>query len=60
MKIGYIYIRVSTKKQVTEGYSLQIQEQECMKLLVSKGYTHVNTFSDKGISGLKIFQPKGP
>lgn len=46
-----IYIRVSTEKQVDEGYSLQFQEEKCMKKIEYEEWELVNIYRDEGISG---------
>jgi len=44
-----IYCRVSTKEQ-TEGYSLETQEQECLKFAQCNGYEVVKRFIERGES----------
>lgn len=47
------YIRVSTKGQVKEGYSLGEQLEEIEKFCTVNGYNLIDTFSDEGKSGAK-------
>ncbi len=47
------YIRVSTKGQVKEGYSLGEQLDEIEKFCTVNGYNLIDTFSDEGKSGAK-------
>lgn len=46
-----IYIRVSTKKQVEEGYSLDAQKEKLEKLCETNGYIIYKIYSDEGRSG---------
>ena len=45
-----IYIRVSTKKQVEEGYSLDAQKERLEKLCETNGYIIYKIYSDEGKS----------
>jgi len=48
-----IYIRTSTKKQTEKGNGLSGQEDECKKIINSKKWNYLKTYSDKSISGNK-------
>ena len=45
-----IYIRVSTDKQVTKGYSLEAQEAECKKFAYIEGLNILKIFREEGES----------
>ena len=49
-KKGVGYIRVSSKAQVDEGVSLEVQEKEVTKLLQDYNCSNIKIFSDKGKS----------
>lgn len=46
-----IYIRVSTVKQVNEGFGLDSQKHRCSMMAEMKGWPIVKIYSDEGISG---------
>lgn len=46
-----IYIRVSTKKQVEEGFSLDAQKDRLEKLCETNGYIIYKVYADEGKSG---------
>lgn len=46
-----IYLRVSTTKQVNEGFGLDTQKNRCDMMAQMKGWSIVNIYSDEGISG---------
>lgn len=48
------YIRVSTKGQAADGYSLSYQEEEIKAYCKAHGCTLLQVFYDKGISGAKV------
>ena len=50
MKNIYIYIRVSTDEQATEGFSMDNQKRACVELAQSKGCTNPRLFIDDGKS----------
>lgn len=52
-----IYCRVSSKKQVKEGNGLDSQESVCRTWAKQHGYTVVNVFQEKGISGSEANRP---
>lgn len=52
-----IYIRVSTKKQVEEGYSLDVQKERLIKLCETNGYIVYKVYADEGKSGKDTNRP---
>jgi len=52
-----IYIRVSTKKQVEEGYSLDAQKERLVKLCETNGYIVYKVYADEGKSGKDTNRP---
>lgn len=52
-----IYIRVSTKKQVEEGYSLDAQKERLIKLCETNGYIVYKVYADEGKSGKDTNRP---
>jgi site-specific DNA recombinase len=58
MKACYIYLRVSTDTQATEGYSLDNQKRACREYAVSKGYHPKEIFVDDGKSGRTANRPE--
>lgn len=52
-----IYIRVSTKEQAEEGYSLQAQREACMKYVGDHGWSFVNEYCDSGESARTANRP---
>ncbi len=52
-----IYIRVSTKKQVEEGYSLDAQLEILKKFCESNGYILFKVYADEGKSGKDTNRP---
>ncbi|MDD3647553.1 MAG: recombinase family protein [Candidatus Dojkabacteria bacterium] len=50
-KIGIGYIRVSSKQQVREGVSLEVQEKEVRNLLEKNGCREIRIYADEGKSG---------
>lgn len=52
-----IYIRVSTKKQVEEGYSLEAQQDRLIKLCETNGYIVYKVYADEGKSGKDTNRP---
>lgn len=51
------YLRVSTDKQVEEGYGLDIQEEKVIKHARDKGLTNLVLFIDDGFTGTKMERP---
>ena len=52
-----IYIRVSTKKQVEEGYSLDAQRERLEKMCETNGYIIYKVYADEGKSGKDTNRP---
>lgn len=52
-----LYVRVSTDKQVTEGYSLEAQETVLRDKAISDGKVVYKVYSDAGLSGAKTDRP---
>ena len=48
------YVRVSTKGQVQEGYSLEQQKEEIIKFCQDNDYDLIKIYEDAGISGAKV------
>src|SRR5260370_13485898 len=48
-----IYLRVSTRKQVQQGYGMDAQNDACLAYAAAHGYTIVATTRDEAISGSK-------
>ena len=51
MNTCYIYLRVSTDEQATEGFSLENQKRACMDYARSHDYHTRRMFLDDGKSG---------
>lgn len=49
--LAAIYIRVSSTKQVVDGYGVKIQLEDCKNLVKSKGWKVYKVYEDLGISG---------
>jgi site-specific DNA recombinase len=58
MKNCFVYIRVSTDEQATEGYSLDNQKRACREYAVNKGYHVKGFFIDDGKSGRTANRPE--
>ena len=52
-----IYIRVSTREQAEEGYSIGAQEEKLRMYCAAKGWTVSKVYSDAGFSGAKLERP---
>lgn len=50
-----LYIRVSNEEQVKEGYSLQAQKDNLVKVAKENGYLIVDTYTDEGITARKKY-----
>lgn len=57
MKNIYIYIRVSTDEQATEGFSMENQKRACVELAQAKGCTAPRFFIDDGKSARTTERP---
>ena len=55
--LAALYVRVSTDKQVTEGYSLEAQETVLRDKAISDGKVVYKVYSDAGVSGAKTDRP---
>lgn len=53
----YIYIRVSTREQAEEGYSIGEQQERLIKYAEAMGWTIVRVFIDPGHSGATLERP---
>lgn len=53
----YIYIRVSTREQAEEGYSISEQQERLIKYAEAMGWTVVRVFIDPGHSGSTMDRP---
>lgn len=56
MKVG-IYIRVSTREQAQEGYSIGEQQERLTKYVEAKNWTLTKIYTDPGFSGAKLDRP---
>ena len=54
----YIYARVSTSKQVTDGHGLDSQLTRCLNYAKYNNYNVVKTYEEKGISGRTLYRPE--
>lgn len=50
-RVAFLYLRVSTSKQVAEGVGLDAQEAKCRAHAAHLGWTIGGVFRDEGISG---------
>lgn len=50
-RVGLVYVRVSSKKQETEGYGLQGQEERCISFLKAKNVPYEKTYPDTFTGG---------
>lgn len=53
----YIYIRVSTREQAEEGYSISEQQERLIKYAEAMGWTIVKVYIDPGHSGSTMDRP---
>ena len=49
-----LYVRVSTEKQVQEGYSVAAQKTNLTKFVEGQGWKVFDIYADEGISGKNI------
>ena len=54
----YIYTRVSTSKQVTEGNGLDSQLRRCLNYAKDNNYNIIKTYKEEGISGQTLVRPQ--
>lgn len=54
MKNAGIYVRVSTERQVQEGYSVAAQKANLVKFANDNDFNIYDTYSDEGISGKNV------
>ncbi len=52
------YVRVSTKEQADEGYSIAAQREACLRFISDRGWTLVDEFSDQGESARTADRPQ--
>lgn len=57
MKAAYIYLRVSTEEQATEGFSLAAQERACRLYCELHGYEVAGLYRDDGYTGKNDRRP---
>lgn len=53
-----IYLRVSTREQAEEGYSLPAQREACLKFIREKGWTLADEYMDRGESARSQDRPQ--
>ncbi len=53
-----VYLRVSTKEQAEEGYSIAAQQEACTRYVRDKGWDLVDVFSDRGESARTVDRPQ--
>lgn len=53
-----IYLRVSTKEQAKEGYSIPAQREACLKYIRDKGWILVDEYVDRGESAKTSDRPQ--
>lgn len=53
-----IYLRVSTREQAEEGYSIPAQREACLKHIRENGWTFVDEYSDRGESARSQDRPQ--
>lgn len=53
-----IYLRVSTKEQAEEGYSIPAQKEACSKFVKDKGWTLIDEYTDRGESAKSTDRPQ--
>lgn len=54
MRNAGIYVRVSTEKQASEGYSIAAQRENLTKFAKSNDFKVFNVYADEGISGKSV------
>lgn len=53
-----IYVRVSTREQAEEGYSLAAQQAACSRYVADKGWDLAETYTDRGESARTADRPQ--
>lgn len=53
-----LYLRVSTKEQAEEGYSIPAQKEACIKYITDKGWNFVDCYIDRGESARSAHRPQ--
>ncbi len=53
-----VYLRVSTKEQAEEGYSIAAQQEACTRYVRDKGWDLVDVYSDRGESARTADRPQ--
>lgn len=49
-----IYVRVSTERQVLQGYSLEAQKENLTNFALSQGWNIFDSYADEGVSGKNV------
>lgn len=49
-----LYVRVSTEKQVLQGFSLEAQKENLAHFAISQGWNIFDSYADEGISGKNV------
>lgn len=49
-----LYVRVSTEKQVLQGFSLEAQKENLANFALSQGWNIFDSYADEGISGKNV------
>ena len=52
-----VYLRVSSKEQAEEGYSIAAQRESCLRLIQERGWTFVDEYVDAGESARTADRP---
>ncbi|MGH2711642.1 MAG: recombinase family protein, partial [Actinomycetota bacterium] len=53
-----VYVRVSTKEQAEEGYSIAAQQAACTRYVADRGWALVDVYSDRGESARTADRPQ--
>lgn len=53
-----IYLRVSTKEQAEEGYSIPAQKEACLKYIQDKDWNFIDCYIDRGESARSAHRPQ--
>ena len=57
-KRAVLYIRVSTDEQAKYGYSIDMQQNQCLNFALKEGYDVIDTYIDDGYSAKNIIRPQ--